>query len=1621
VKKFPLILLALLAFLALPSRAAVVGTNTLALTNIATSSTLTGSSFIMNTRISGSLMGTRQVPFATVEAAFSNLVSEASITNIAATLDTAVSNSLRSFTLTVGLANTNNTTAVSNSLRSLSLALAASGSNNVTALSNSLYALIGTGDSGLTNANSTFTPLISTGAVKTISAGSNVTITDNGSNVVIAASLSGGAASLGDVTNTVNALSILASGGTGANTTLTNATLLNPSLSGGDWNAVVDTSAAWTNRKSFMSKFWTNSPILHIASEEMETDSDDYGHIAAAAALHQYGVTRLLAVTTDGGWTNQHTNQWFATRGLLRYLGLDQIPVGTTLTNGITGTQTGVADYVVTNYVRNYAADILTETPRSAVSVVREALAAAPNGSVVWTIGSQARSFREVWDSPPDGYSGLPGYQLITNKVREISVALGNYSNGTLTNSTGTDYNDFTDPIASATFNRVSNVLVTYVDSGLPTGVGVNTIIPRSGQTYYSLADSSPLKIAFKRIQDYEGREYADGRPAWGKVYALVPFFREPMGMLVVTGANYFSGGTNYWTNDPTKTLSRYAYAPTNNPSSTTNLYYFLKEWEGRTVQGLPPGRPIGTDFAGDYKFAGRTETYTTFFPDIHFATNYPAATSAGGKTWLEMINGSIGINYASRLFSDQPSSVVGLRFNNQALVFGYAGQSYLSISNQVALRSGIRLGVWNGSSEVGSLGNNAANDRFTDQTTNTLSIRFSDAFAVGGSGNASLVLSNKLTLRRGIPMLFEASSAVDPSLNPSIGVGSNSVVGLLDSQLGIRSIIGGAIGDGAAGDKQISWTNGTVTLHGSVLAPNLPTNSPTAVASLQVAADGTAVKGPISIAQNGGTGTNTTLLNPTVRGLDLAELDGQELLIILHDSNGDANNDVAGTLKYVTRLREMTEVSNRLQVLNYSFSGTTLQAHDSAFASRFDFLTNYPSVRKRWAIMAARNDLASGRTLAQMTNNAISIATKALAFSNTTHIYIGPFGGTAGVDLPTKTNYNAWARTATTNGAFQGYWDFSLADPYLGTDAVHYTAFGQYFMATNIVSTTLTNLASTAPIQRVGSAMVGSMSLRPPVSGDVAMQITDGILVVDNAGNKSFSFKNGTNEFLFGSPNGSVNKSPWFQDTTYTFRGGINSSGDPTNRLNISSHAGGTPFLQSLGGGLQLWAGAQADMIISNTVWRGTNTGTTIRLGPDGPGQYAVSPLGTYNPAPDYYVQGQGASFYDSVSNVVGTLSYDGTKVQLSMVGTTPWGIYSKSGTVTALAGDSNGVHTVTFSSAFPTNTGTLVAGLYQDDTGKLVKGPVSSGGDSNTVFQIVTNIMGNGSIDSLVVAGTAEFQDVISGDGSGLTNLIRGPTVSAGANVTVTLSKNPDGSTNYQVAASGGGGSADLSAFKGYIYGLGLYSLGTNQIGFRSGGAWIEASNAVVAAASDVSTNVSGLTPSTWHHAYFDGGTGGLLLSTTGPATAFIGTARSMTGNTSRRWLGAVLTDSGGGIRSFQHVPQKAQFTWGHRWPGSLVLSNGTSTVSTNIDFSGAVPPQSFLASVLVLNTATNAAIYLGVGGETVDTSATGNQIAVNSGRFETPEVVLSTNQTLSYIYATTPSGGAGTVGVRGFTLER
>jgi hypothetical protein len=106
-----------------------------------------------------------------------------------------------------------------------------------------------------------------------------------------------------------------------------------------------------------------------------------------------------------------------------------------------------------------------------------------------------------------------------------------------------------------------------------------------------------------------------------------------------------------------------------------------------------------------------------------------------------------------------------------------------------------------------------------------------------------------------------------------------------------------------------------------------------------------------------------------------------------------------------------------------------------------------------------------------------------------------------------------------------------------------------------------------------------------------------------------------------------------------------------------------------------------------------------------------------------------------------------------------------------------------------------------------------------------------------------------------------------------------------------------------RGYIDGLQMQWVSGTALTVSSGAAYIEGSAAVLNAPSAIPKTSLSLTASTWYHVYLydNAGTPAVELVTTAPAAAYNGTARSKTGDTSRRYLGSVKTDSSGSIFNF------------------------------------------------------------------------------------------------------------------------
>lgn len=180
----------------------------------------------------------------------------------------------------------------------------------------------------------------------------------------------------------------------------------------------------------------------------------------------------------------------------------------------------------------------------------------------------------------------------------------------------------------------------------------------------------------------------------------------------------------------------------------------------------------------------------------------------------------------------------------------------------------------------------------------------------------------------------------------------------------------------------------------------------------------------------------------------------------------------------------------------------------------------------------------------------------------------------------------------------------------------------------------------------------------------------------------------------------------------------------------------------------------------------------------------------------------------------------------------------------------------------------------------------------------------------------------------------------------------KTYDGSS-WSVFSGGGGGGGSFDA-PSYLSGLMLSWNNTASITVSSGEAYVESVAAILQSGASITKSGLSLSPSAWYHVYLFSNTGtpDIELSATAPAAPYRGTARSKTGDESRRYLGSVRTDSSGNLYRFQHAGN--QVTWLEPQGSApfLLVANGTATTATNINCADLVPLTARVAQLSILN---------------------------------------------------------------------
>ena len=225
------------------------------------------------------------------------------------------------------------------------------------------------------------------------------------------------------------------------------------------------------------------------------------------------------------------------------------------------------------------------------------------------------------------------------------------------------------------------------------------------------------------------------------------------------------------------------------------------------------------------------------------------------------------------------------------------------------------------------------------------------------------------------------------------------------------------------------------------------------------------------------------------------------------------------------------------------------------------------------------------------------------------------------------------------------------------------------------------------------------------------------------------------------------------------------------------------------------------------------------------------------------------------------------------------------------------------------------------------------------------------------------------------------------------------------------------------GYIDGLQMQWVNATAVTVSSGRAYIPGLGYYLDAPNAIALTGLVLTASTFYHLYLysNAGVPAVECVTTAPAAAYNGTARAKTGDTSRRYIGSVRTDTSGNLMNFLHTPSSGAYLYKSNINnnGLYVLNNGGSATPVNIDCSAVIPASGVLAFAYLENTDVSNTAEVGTP-DVANIVANVWTFVRKNGRLSS-QYMLS-NVQLSYVMTGASAAGTGlSIWILGYTYER
>ncbi|NYF21902.1 hypothetical protein HDC36_003378 [Xanthomonas sp. JAI131] len=230
-------------------------------------------------------------------------------------------------------------------------------------------------------------------------------------------------------------------------------------------------------------------------------------------------------------------------------------------------------------------------------------------------------------------------------------------------------------------------------------------------------------------------------------------------------------------------------------------------------------------------------------------------------------------------------------------------------------------------------------------------------------------------------------------------------------------------------------------------------------------------------------------------------------------------------------------------------------------------------------------------------------------------------------------------------------------------------------------------------------------------------------------------------------------------------------------------------------------------------------------------------------------------------------------------------------------------------------------------------------------------------------------------------------------------------------------------MPAFTDYISGLVMTWISNTSVSFSAGACYVPSLGYVLAFPAPITKSGLSLAANSWYHCYggVSGGSSDIEIVATTPAAAYSGTARTKTGDTSRRYICSIRTDASGNVLPFVHAGDSIKYT--NNVINNIVLNAGNATTATSVDVSIYCPITSRIADALCYNSASSAsgAFVFFSNSEAIAVSSSTYLAASAPTAYLAVGLLMDSAQKITYTYNASPGGGGAFVRVMGYKFAR